>query len=115
MPRTYYLGGGSTYTEDNVGVTGIATSGEVQATLAVVLAKGQAFAEGIAPVRTGEYKSSFQIDFDTRGTGRSKRARGTLANTSDHAAAVEFGPGTRKGQRVLGRTLAQLGRGRAKP
>lgn len=112
MPRTYQLGGGSTYTEDNDGVTGIATSPEVVAALGVVLGKGQGIAEGLAPVRTGEYKASFRIDFDTRGTGRSKRARGTLANTAEHAAAVEFGPGTRKGQRVLGRTLAQLGRGR---
>lgn len=100
------------YTPDRAGVVGIATSVEMRAALGEVLVKGQAFAETIAPVVTGDYKAHFQIDFDDRGSGSRKRARGTLANTSDHAAAVEFGPGTSKGHRVLGRTLAQLGKGR---
>lgn len=101
-----------TYEPNHASVTELAIGPEIRAVLATVLGKGEVFAESISPVRTGAYRSSFQIDFDLRGNGTRKRARGTLANTSDHAAAVEFGPGTQTGSHVLGRTLARLGAGR---
>jgi hypothetical protein len=52
------------------------------------------------------------VDTDTRGEGAKKRARANLANTSDHAAAVEFGNVHARGQRVLGRTMDELKAGR---
>ena len=64
--------------------------------------RGQAFAESIAPVDTGDYVRSFGTSSSTRGTGRrADRAVGYLYNTSDHAAAVEF----HNDDRVLGRTV----------
>lgn len=63
---------------------------------------GKPFAEAIAPVDTGDYKSRFRVASASRGAGRfADRAAGYLYNDSDHAAAVEF----QNDARVLGRTV----------
>lgn len=87
---------------------GVATSGEMRAVLAAVAAKGQVFAESIAPVDTGEYRSSFEVATITRGEGSKKRAVSQLVNTADHAAAVEWGNSNSPKRRILGQTLDHL-------
>lgn len=45
-----------------------------------------------APRETGEYAASFNASAGIgKAAGKSRRAVGTVENTSDHAAAVEFG------------------------
>lgn len=96
------------YSSDESGIVGVATSAAMRAALNRVVSDGKGFAESIAPVDTGEYRSSFKTVGDTRGEGTRKRARAQLVNDSDHAAAVEFGNRRVPGQRVLGRTLDWL-------
>lgn len=58
----------------------------------------------------GEYKASFEVSvgISPRG-GPATRAYGRVTNTSDHAAAVEFGYGPVPRYRVLGRSLGAAG------
>lgn len=60
-------------------------------------------AEGLSPVKTGDYIKSFKATAVRRGGPRRNRAEGRLINTSDHAADVEFTD--EGGHRVLGRTV----------
>lgn len=57
----------------------------------------------IAPVDTGEYVRSFEVDSGVRQTGRTRRAYGRVTNTSAHAMAVEFGWANTPRYRVLGK------------
>ncbi|TDD97642.1 hypothetical protein [Actinomadura rubrisoli] len=53
--------------------------------------KGKQYAELIAPVETGDYKSRFRVSSAPRGAGRwADRAAGYLHNDSDHALHVEY-------------------------
>lgn len=53
--------------------------------------EGKQYAEVIAPVETGDYKSRFRVSSASRGAGRwSDRAAGYLHNDSDHAMYVEY-------------------------
>lgn len=64
---------------------------EMEAMLRNKAQEGKQYAEVIAPVETGDYKSRFRVSSATRGAGRwSDRAAGYLHNDSDHALAVEF-------------------------
>lgn len=63
----------------------------MQAMLRTEAERGKQYAELIAPVETGDYKSSFRVSSESRGKGRWKdRAVGYLFNDSDHAVLVEF-------------------------
>jgi hypothetical protein len=58
----------------------------------------------------GEYKAGFEVSTGIGpGGGPASRAYGRVANTSDHAAAVEFGFGPVPRYRVLGRSLSAGG------
>ncbi|WP_289008948.1 hypothetical protein [uncultured Thermomonospora sp.] len=84
------------------GVGRLMQSRQMAAMLARRAQAGKAWAESVAPVRTGEYRSSFGVSSTTRGTGRwSDRAAAYLYNTSDHATAVEW----QNDERVLGRAV----------
>lgn len=55
--------------------------------------RGKSWAEANAPVRTGEYKRSFEVQEAEVGSDKRKGAR--LVNTSGHAWAVEVGNGAK--------------------
>lgn len=96
------------YEKDVPGLGKIMKSQGMAAMLEGHAKKGQAFAEAIAPVDTGDYKAKFRTSSATRGTGRwADRAAGYLHNDSDHATAVEF----KNGDRVLGRTVDAIENG----
>jgi len=96
------------YQPDFRGLGTVMTSREMAAAMEGFARKGQAFAESIAPVETGDYKSRFRTSSATRGTGRrADRAVGYLHNDSDHATLVEFA----NGDRVLGRTVDAIENG----
>lgn len=86
------------------------TSPEMLAVMLAAAEAGKAFAERIAPHRTGEYASSFRVEGVLRGGPRNNRAEARLINDSPHAAAVEWR--NHGGERVLGRTVDVIeGRG----
>lgn len=73
------------------GLGKIMTSRGMEAMLRNKTQEGKQYAEVIAPVETGDYKSRFRVSSAARGAGRwSDRAAGYLYNDSDHALAVEF-------------------------
>lgn len=106
------------YVPDRKGVVGILTGNPMRGALSRVGQRGKKLAEGMAPVKTGKYKNSFEVRLGTRGRGARKRAVVTLKNTDSKAASVEFGTGPRisagvfypgtKGHRTLGRTQSAL-------
>jgi hypothetical protein len=69
--------------------------------------KVKARAEATAPVGDkdgGEYAASFKIESGVK-HGKTSRAYARIANTSDHAAAVEFGWKNTPRYRTLGKAL----------
>lgn len=92
---------------------------EMQEVLRQVAEKGKAFAEGISPVgnppdpHPGEYKASFEVTTQSHGGLKGDRAEAQIVNTSEYAAALEWGnsahPPFAHGYHVLGRTAGQLG------
>lgn len=98
------------YRPDSTGWRQIRNSREVQDACLSVAKQAQVFAEGISPVDSGDYVSSFSVEpvtvqFATAGEAAGPRAAAQLVNDSDHAAAVEWG---KPPHRVLGRTLDHL-------
>lgn len=96
------------YETDREGIAGIAVSPPVKAMVhAAVMQRAMPYAIQISPRGpTGEYVSSWKaVDTYTVVAGM-RRAACKLLNTSDHAAAVEWGRGGN--QRILGRTLDWL-------
>jgi hypothetical protein len=67
--------------------------------------RGKVFAESIAPVDTGEYAASFEVESGTHGGLHGDRAYATLKNTDPAAPYVEFGNGHDNGEHVLTRAL----------
>lgn len=63
--------------------------------------RGQAFAESVSPVLTGDYKSKFHVRPALVGDGLNRRAGAVLENTSDHAIYVEYHDGYRILQRAI--------------
>lgn len=95
------------YTASYSGLRELMKGPEMQALVREVAEKGKAFAEGISPEKTGEYKSSFEVTVTSSGgvNPPGARAEAQLANTSDHAVNVEW----QDNFHVLGRTLDYLG------
>lgn len=87
------------------GIGQIMRSEDMQALVRQVAEKAMGFAIDLSPERTGEYKSSFEVQVSADGgpSGR-PRAEAVLVNTSDHAVNVEW----QDGFLVLNRTLAAL-------
>lgn len=109
------LGRSGTYKARSAGFKEIAVGPEVAAAVISIAAKGLAVAQGLAqPFReTGDYADSFNVHADivplrTR-FGSHMVAAGVLENTSEHAAAVEWGnKDDSKAHHVLERTAEAL-------
>lgn len=86
------------------GIGQLMKSEAMQELVRQVAEKAMPIAVGFAPVRTGEYASSFEIQVSADGGLRTDRAEAILVNTSDHAVDVEW----RDGYHVLTSTLAAL-------
>lgn len=111
-----------TFTPNSAGIQALAVSPEMSAVVGRIAERGKEIAEDLSQDfrRTGEYASSFEtaveIQRDPVGRHPHERAVGLLRNTSDHAAAVEFGYEGRSGDpgssahHVLGRMLDALSR-----
>jgi hypothetical protein len=69
--------------------------------------RGQAYAESISPVLTGDYRNSFHVRPAIVGQGLNRRAGAILENTSHHAFEVEYTDDFR----VLQRTVDEIERG----
>lgn len=67
-------------------------------------------AMAMAPVDTGEYESSFELsDGITAEYPKGPRVYARVTNTSNHAAAVEYGFGKVPRYRILGKSLYAAG------
>lgn len=101
----------SNYQPNSSGFQQIANSPEMRAALKAVAEKGKSIAQGLAQDFrvTGDYADSFEVRETTipwDGQYPGPRAAAQLVNTSDHAAAVEWGnQHAHKAHHVLGRTL----------
>lgn len=103
------------YRANDAGFKQIAVSAQMRKALAEVAEKAKGIAEGLSQDFrvTGEYVDSFEVreaTIEWTGEHSGPRAAAQLVNTSDHAAAVEWGnEHSHKNHRVLGRTLDALG------
>jgi hypothetical protein len=99
---------------DAAGLSAVLVGPDIREGLAAVAEIGKAYAESIAPRRSGHYAGSFEVRADTIEFSGSERAAATLINTAGYAAAVEYGYGGTAAEsgksphRVLGRTLDHL-------
>lgn len=103
------------YVPDEGGTRAIAVGPELQAACLAVAEEGKGYAETLAQQfrDTGEYAESFHVAPMSLVIGRLPRAGARLENTSDHAAAVEWGnANVPNPHRVLGRTHDYLERRR---
>jgi hypothetical protein len=93
------------------GFEAMANGPEARAIVKAEAERAKAIAEGLAQDFriTGDYADSFEVQETTVGPAegfKHRHAAARLANTSDHAAAVEWGnEHAHKAHRVLGRTL----------
>lgn len=101
---------------NDAGFRALAVSEGVRAVCVFEAERAKAIAEGFAQdfKITGEYADSFEVTSATvpveTAEGPHEAAAGILVNTSDHAAAVEWGNShDHRPHRVLGRTLDGLG------
>jgi HK97 gp10 family phage protein len=60
-------------------------------------------AQADAPVDSGTYAASFEVDSTREGGVHGDRAEARVINTAPHAVAVEFGTSTTPAHRTLGR------------
>jgi hypothetical protein len=102
-----------TFKADYHGIGEMLCTPEMQAVMHAKAEKIADAARSIAPVSPAtdgtHYRDSFEVSSGVRTDG-SRRAYGRVENTSDHAAAVEFGNGrtrhqTIEAQHVLGRSI----------
>lgn len=95
------------YRRDSRGLQALLTSTAMQDAVVEVAEDAAAFARSIAPRRTGKYADSFEVErAEFPGPG-SPRKGAVVANTSEHAAAVEWG----QNRHILGQTLARFNDG----
>lgn len=76
------------YVPDHAGVARLLVSDDMGDAMRSVAQAGMALAISNSPVESGEYKASFDIDVEVQGPN--PRQTAILANTSDHAFAVEL-------------------------
>lgn len=100
--KTWDLGKGNRYRMDGAATRAALASTQMRRVAKHAAERGKAAAEASAPVRSGEYRRSFEI---RDSTGWDGRAGVDLVNTSGHAAAVEFGVHGRAGRHVLGSVI----------
>lgn len=78
---------------------------EMQEVLRQIAEKGMAYAIGIAPEKTGDYKEHFSVQVRDHGGVHGDRAEAKIVNDSAHSTEVEW----RDGYHTLNRTAEQLG------
>lgn len=100
--RRWRLGGGNTYVMDAKATEALLESGQLRPAARQAAERGKAHAESVAPVESGEYRDSFTVEDSTGWDGR---AAVDLVNTSEHAAAVEYGNRGRRGRHILASTI----------
>lgn len=82
-----------------------------EAVLSVCEDRAKPYAISISPTSSRVHKhyvESFDVSLGTATIRSLRRVAGILANTSDHALAVEWGNAHSKGHNVLGKTLSHL-------
>lgn len=98
---------------DRNGMRKVAGGAELRLAVGIIARKGLAYAESIAPERTGDYKRSFDVVMSRVVVAGMRRVAAKLVNTDPAAAAIEWGAhvggGETPAHRTLGRTLAFLG------
>ena len=77
------------YKADYAGTRRLMNSPEMQAVMLAVAEEGMAAAVGLAPERTGEYKSSFSVLVHEGGGVHHDRAEALIINDSPHSVLVE--------------------------
>lgn len=87
---------------DRAGLERFYRSEELQRALAQFAERGKAYAEQIAPVRTGHYRDSFRV---RTGVNRRGLAYARLENTAHYAIYLEYGTRYMARQRILGRSV----------
>lgn len=107
------------YRADRNGMDELTRSPRVRGLVELKAHEGAEFARNIspdAPPLTEGYIDSFEVSADVRRIARSRRAVAELANTSPHAATVEWGWSEahnqgfdRAGYHVLGQTADVIG------
>lgn len=104
------------YKPNDAGLRALLLGPEVRSVLRAQATKAMAVAQADAAsfADTGQYAASFQVTDTTTTIRGFPRAAARLENTSDHAAAVEWGYHGRQGSastsahRTLGRALDSL-------
>jgi len=93
----------ATYTHDYDGFGAFLRGPGMQGAMRQVAGQIERRAKALAEPhrKTGEYLDSFEIEVGLTADG--ERAQAVVRNTSDHAAAVEFGTQHQEAQRILGR------------
>lgn len=101
----------ASYYEHNYQAFGdqVLRAGFMQAVMRARAVAVQATAQATAPIDTGEYVESFEVDSGVRSTGSTRRAYGRVTNTAPHALAVEYGYGPVPRYRTLGKSLHVVG------
>ncbi len=94
---------------DRRGMREVARGPELRAAVGIIAKKGQLYAEGIAPERSGHYKKSFQVNFARITIAGMRRVAARLVNTDPAAISIEWGTKRTPAHRTLTRTLAFLG------
>lgn len=93
------------YRPDYAGTRELMNSPEMQAVMRLVAGEAMAAAVALAPVRTGEYKSSFHVEAHADGGIHRDRAEALAVNDSPHSVLVEGWDGFH----VLRDAAAELG------
>lgn len=100
------------YRPNNDAFAKMAIGPEVAAAVTAEAVRARGIAESLSESfrKTGEYADSFEVSTTEDTVAGARRAAGRLENTSDHAAAVEWGNSRdSKAHHVLGHTLEALG------
>lgn len=86
------------------GMDAILNSTDMQDAMVRVAEDAADYARSLAPVDSGEYRSSFTVERETFSGPRGTRKGAVVVNTAKHAADVEWG----QDRHVLGQTLARF-------
>lgn len=94
---------------DRAGMRQVARGQELRGSVRQIILRARAYAESIAPRRTGAYASSFEIRYSRITIRGMRRIAARLVNTDPQAALIEWGSKRTPAHRTLTRTLRWLG------
>lgn len=87
---------------DYDGIGEMLCSPQMQAEMRARAERVQSRAESLAPVETGQYRSSFRVEVGVR-DGKTRRAEAKVINDDTAAPYVEYGTSKTPRYRVMGR------------